>query len=119
MRYAARSGPYGSIRRAAPSVPDAYALILGEGGQVSVLREIFNVARDVTDSLPFQSHNYRVVSETMVETVLSSEITRSQHEEVKVAHENGEFFFFRFFLYRLDHTHISSHPHLSFVLVIF
>ncbi|VEN46167.1 unnamed protein product [Callosobruchus maculatus] len=34
------------------------------------------------------SHNNRVVSETMVETVLSSEITRSQHEEVQVACEN-------------------------------
>lgn len=31
-----------------------------------------------------------VVSKTMVETVLSSEITRSQHEEVKIARQNGK-----------------------------
>ncbi|KAH1014880.1 hypothetical protein HUJ05_012692 [Dendroctonus ponderosae] len=45
-----------------------------------------------TESSPISHsdrHNYKVVSETMVETVLSSEITRSQHEEVKIAHENA------------------------------
>lgn len=40
----------------------------------------------------------------MVETVLSSEITRSQHEEVKVAYENGECSYILFII-------TSPHPH--------
>lgn len=59
----------------------------------------------IMDFFSFQSHNYRVVSETMVETVLSSEITRSQHEEVEVAYENGEHSYTFFF--SVNHIHHS------------